>query len=373
MRKGQVGTGDRSEKIRTYNFPQDRLTDHRIGLTRHNLPAVMAGDIEDVITACRTYFQAEALKQQTGGARRLSAATHEQRALDGPPGPRPGPRSTSRSRTSTRRGSPPSCCSRTCSSSTGSGCTWIWTGRSTKDELAAFRALIERRIAGEPTQYLTGAKEFYGRTFKVDARVLIPRPETELLVEAVLAALPEGRAQPGAGRLHRLGLHRHHPRRRAPAGLGAGHRPLRRTPARWPGRTPRRSGVGAPGRRCCEGDLFAPVPPRRALRRGGLQPALRRRPGRLPASARGAPRAAARARRRRRTGSTSSARHRRRRAGWLKPGGLLALEIGETAGAAVQAAAASGGLRATCAWRRTSSGASAWHSGHSLRPRRHRT
>ncbi len=63
MRKGQVGTGDRSEKIRTYNFPQDRLTDHRIGYTRHNLPAVMAGDIEDVITACRTYFQSEALKQ----------------------------------------------------------------------------------------------------------------------------------------------------------------------------------------------------------------------------------------------------------------------------------------------------------------------
>ncbi len=63
LRKGQVGTGDRSEKIRTYNFPQDRLTDHRIGYTRHNLPAVMAGDIDDVIGACRTYFQAEALKQ----------------------------------------------------------------------------------------------------------------------------------------------------------------------------------------------------------------------------------------------------------------------------------------------------------------------
>jgi peptide chain release factor 1 len=63
-RKSQVGTGDRSEKIRTYNFPQDRLTDHRISLTRHNLPAVMDGDIADVVSACRTYFQAEALRRQ---------------------------------------------------------------------------------------------------------------------------------------------------------------------------------------------------------------------------------------------------------------------------------------------------------------------
>lgn len=60
-----------------------------------------------------------------------------------------------------------------------------------KDELAQYKALIVRRLAHEPTQYLMGHREFYGRSFKVDARVLIPRPETELLVEAVLRAMPK--------------------------------------------------------------------------------------------------------------------------------------------------------------------------------------
>ncbi len=62
-RQGQVGTGDRSEKIRTYNFPQDRCTDHRIGLTVHGLDKIMDGNIDHIIDALATHEQAERLQK----------------------------------------------------------------------------------------------------------------------------------------------------------------------------------------------------------------------------------------------------------------------------------------------------------------------
>ena len=64
-RKQMVGSGDRSEKIRTYNFPQNRLTDHRIGFTIHQLEQVMDGKLQPLIDALITHFQAEKLKQET--------------------------------------------------------------------------------------------------------------------------------------------------------------------------------------------------------------------------------------------------------------------------------------------------------------------
>ena len=63
-RKSQVGSGDRSEKIRTYNFPQNRVTDHRIGLTLHQLDQVMEGKLGPIVDALSTHYESERLKQE---------------------------------------------------------------------------------------------------------------------------------------------------------------------------------------------------------------------------------------------------------------------------------------------------------------------
>ena len=71
-RQGQVGTGDRSEKIRTYNFPQDRCTDHRIGLTVHNLAKILDGNLDEVIDALATREQAEKLQNSICKTKRIN-------------------------------------------------------------------------------------------------------------------------------------------------------------------------------------------------------------------------------------------------------------------------------------------------------------
>ena len=66
-RRRQVGSGDRSERIRTYNFPQGRVTDHRIGLTLYNLQAILDGELQPVIDALATHYQTEELKKTAAG------------------------------------------------------------------------------------------------------------------------------------------------------------------------------------------------------------------------------------------------------------------------------------------------------------------
>ena len=67
-RKSQVGTGERSEKIRTYNFPQSRVTDHRMNLSLHKLESVLDGSMDDIINALTLHFQSKAMEKRTGAS-----------------------------------------------------------------------------------------------------------------------------------------------------------------------------------------------------------------------------------------------------------------------------------------------------------------
>jgi peptide chain release factor 1 len=67
-RKGMVGTGERSQKIRTYNFPQNRVSDHRIKLTLNKLDRIIEGDLDELVTALRAHRQAALLGEATGMA-----------------------------------------------------------------------------------------------------------------------------------------------------------------------------------------------------------------------------------------------------------------------------------------------------------------
>ena len=181
-RRSQVGTGERSEKIRTYNFPQGRVTDHRIKLTAHNLDEVLAGDLSEFTErpgrggeagaaggADRGVSGARRRRQRRRGARRgdrrarrrrgREPAARRRAAARARHGPRPRAARRGARRPASRR--PPRASSGRWS---GAGC-----GASRSPTSSA------RRASG-------------GSSSRVDRRVLIPRPETELLVELALRA-----------------------------------------------------------------------------------------------------------------------------------------------------------------------------------------
>ena len=176
-RRSMVGSGDRSDKVRTYNFPQDRVTDHRIGLTVHSLPSVMDGDLDHLIDALQMADQAERLSTLTEADgpgltwRRPASCCTRAPIACAPPDPR-------------RPASTPSSSS---AFSVGVDRTAIVAHHDAPvgaDAETRYRASIDRRAAGEPVAYIRGIKEFHGLAFVVDDRALIPRPETEALVDA---------------------------------------------------------------------------------------------------------------------------------------------------------------------------------------------
>ena len=79
-----MGTGDRSEKIRTYNYPQNRVIDHRIGLTLNRLDFIIDGDIDEILDALTSHFQAERLKKELGDDHPRSAANAAERLEQSP-------------------------------------------------------------------------------------------------------------------------------------------------------------------------------------------------------------------------------------------------------------------------------------------------
>jgi len=193
-RRSMVGSGDRSEKIRTYNFPQNRVTDHRIGLTLHQLDRVMDGRLDEIIEALVTTYQAEKLKGSAPRAHRHSTSPMSLREalrqglktlLDADI---PSPELAAELLLMHVLG-----CDR--------GFLHSHPGTGIPSETAAkYFRLIEERLTGKPTQYITGHQEFWGLDFEVTPDVLIPRPETECLVEAVLGLVrPASDTRYGAG------------------------------------------------------------------------------------------------------------------------------------------------------------------------------
>ena len=261
-RRSMVGTGDRSEKIRTYNFPQNRVTDHRIGLTLHQLDFVMEGKLDAILEALTTYYQTEKLKQQGRSGGQNAAADDDDRGT----ALLQGTRLLEDARVAVPR--------LTAEVLLGHALhvERAWLYAHPEHELSEIEWLhygryLHERMLGKPTQYITHRQEFYGREFRVTPEVLIPRPETEHVVEVALRVARSSRrlldVGTGSGR---AGGHPAEGDRRG----SLGHRHLARRAGR--------------GRRQCRGAQRAGVvrglrsdvgPGRRVDGPGGLESTLR--------------------------------------------------------------------------------------------------
>ena len=282
-RKAQVGSGERSEKIRTYNFPQGRVTDHRIKLTSHNLDGVLGGELSeftDALAAEEKRQRLEAADRRSRLSRRWPCAATASEAFASAleRGDRTRCVGRRRRRPATRRRS---CCWPRRRGGIGRGSRPSRRPECRPARRGRFGEMVRRRLRREPVAYILGRKGFRRLDLAVDRRVLIPRPETELLVEIALELGPASAAR----RRHRLRRDRPGGRRRA-AGLrgdrdrhlagGARGRPRqRRAPRpRRPGPLPRRA-------RCPPASELRPrrrQPPLRAPRREwpSLQPEVTR-------------------------------------------------------------------------------------------------
>ena len=332
-RRAQVGTGDRAEKIRTYNFPERRVTDHRVKVTVHDLDRVLEGELDEFTAALEADEKRRRLAAQ---AERPTVAPGEAPARGGVP-VRDALDSAvvaiSASGSDTARLDAELLLAHVLGVSRST--LFMEPGRLVAGTaIRQFQDLVRRRSAGhEPVAYLLGRKGFRHIELEVDARVLVPRPETELLVEIALD-LPAGArvidVGTGSGAVA-LALARRAPRSR-------GHRRGReRRRARRRAREPRAAGALRPA-------SSRPTCSTGSARTGTRSsPTRRTSPTRTPRARarRSRPRAARRAVRRRRR----ARRHpRARAAGRGDSRRLLAIEVGAGQAPAVAELARSAGF-----------------------------
>ena len=219
-RRSQVGTGERSEKIRTYNFPQGRVTDHRVKLTAHNLDEILGGHLSEFTSSLAAEEKRARLEAQTnaraptprraergGGGRRDGRRGAE---LGGRRAPRRRRRLARARRRAAARGGE--------RSSGGLASSPTRARASIAAAAREFGAFVRRRVMREPVAYILGRRGFRRLELAVDRRVLIPRPETELAGRGGARAAGGPEVIPGRRRRHRLGGDRARRRRRAARG-----------------------------------------------------------------------------------------------------------------------------------------------------------